>query len=133
MPTLPATQAAPIQQYLAQILQANGGASPSPQRTGSPAVLNTSLSQSETTRSRSPIIRDRSTTPIGTPPPTHSQAPLANMNTADLMKNLTSLGLLGGSQSNRTPTASQDTHNSPADLAIIAMGPFKLDSKDLQR
>ncbi|KAJ2959091.1 hypothetical protein NQZ79_g5384 [Umbelopsis isabellina] len=133
LPTLPATQAAPIQQYLAQILQSNGGASPSPQRTGSPAVLNASLPQSENAHSRSPILRDRSTTPIGTPPPTHAQAPLANMNTADLMKNLTSLGLLGGNQSSQTSTARQDTNTSPADLAIIAMGPFKLDSKDLQR
>jgi hypothetical protein len=101
--------------------------------TGSPAALNANLPQSESINSRSPRQRDRSATPVGTPPPTHANAAAANRNAVDLMKNLTTLGLLGGNQSNQTSAARQDTNTPPAEIAIIGMGPFRLDSKDLQR
>ncbi|KAI8576146.1 hypothetical protein K450DRAFT_258229 [Umbelopsis ramanniana AG] len=89
LPTLPPAQAAPIQQYLAQIL------------------------------------------PPGTPPPASVSSSVSNMNALDLMKNLTSLGLLGGVSSGQ-PASEQKKDFASGNMTVAMFGPFRLESKDIQ-
>lgn len=124
LPTLSPAQAAPIQQYLAQILPTATAPTPSP------GMLHANLPRQDQPNIGSPIMRDRSTTPTGTPPPISGPPPpTSNMNTAALMKNLTSLGLLGGGVSAQ-PT--NDHSKSMPGGILTDFGPFRLDSKDIQ-
>jgi hypothetical protein len=94
--------------------------------------MNANLSPQAKASIGSPAIRERSTTPIGTEPPASAQLPATtNMNTADLMKNLTSLGLLG-SMAALQPPKEQNKNLPSNNLPIVAFGPFRLDSKDIQ-
>ncbi|KAI9286316.1 hypothetical protein BC943DRAFT_342727 [Umbelopsis sp. AD052] len=132
LPTLPPAQAAPIQQYLAQILPP--GAAPSAlTQVGSPSprMGHAAKPLHEKPSMGSPVTMDRSTPPIGTPPPASSSLSGSNMNALDLMKNLTSLGLLGGVSSGK-PASEQKKDLASGNMTVAMFGPFRLESKDIQ-
>ncbi|CAO3696330.1 unnamed protein product [Umbelopsis ramanniana] len=132
LPTLPPAQAAPIQQYLAQILPP-GTTPPALTQAGSPShgMGNAASPLPDKPSVGSPVTMDRSTPPIGTPPPTSVSSSTSNMNALDLMKNLTSLGLLGGMTS-RKPASEQKKDFASGNMTVAMFGLFRLDSKDIQ-
>lgn len=115
LPTLPSAQATPIEQYLSQIAFSTGVNTSSANVVAATPTL--TINSISSPLNKSPITNTPSTmSPIPRP-----AQPVAKVDTADLLKSLTSMGYL-----DPTPTSSTTT------LSLEALGPFLLDSKDLQ-
>ncbi|KAI9254250.1 hypothetical protein BY458DRAFT_558860 [Sporodiniella umbellata] len=117
LPTLPPAQASPIEQYISQIASTTTS-------TGSPALANTMVSTPTLTiNSISPPINKSPTINTASPilHPAATASPVGKVDTADLLKSLTSMGYL-----DPNPTPSKQT------VSIESIGPVTLDFKDLQ-
>ncbi|GAA5814611.1 hypothetical protein MFLAVUS_008110 [Mucor flavus] len=113
LPTLPATQASTIEQYLAQIAPPATIVTPSP-----------TLSFSNTP----PLTTTPATTTTTTIQPSPPKPQSSSVDTADLLKSLTSMGYLSPSPVIKPSPIIDD--QSP--ISLNKFGPFLLDSKDLQ-
>ncbi|CEP09024.1 hypothetical protein [Parasitella parasitica] len=123
LPTLPPAQASSIEQYLAQI----ASASPSQKAASLPPVV----SAPSPTRVN-PRLAFQSSNSSSTPPlaaaNTGGVVKSAPVDTADLLKSLTSMGYLSPSP----PVVANKPSDEPQALSINRFGSFVLDSKDLQ-
>ncbi|CAO3641527.1 unnamed protein product [Mucor fragilis] len=131
LPTLPPTQAASIEQYLAQIAIASPSQKPANLpvvSTPSPTLINPRI-PFPTTHTPTPPLAANVLSPAMPP----SASPLATaghakVDTADLLKSLTSMGYLSPSP----PVVANKPSDDPQVLSMNRFGPFILDSKDLQ-
>ncbi|GAN08321.1 conserved hypothetical protein [Mucor ambiguus] len=135
LPTLPPAQAASIEQYLAQIATASPSQKPANLpvvSTPSPTLISPRVPFPNTHTPTPPLVANV-LSPVIPPLPA---SPLANqqtsshtkVDTADLLKSLTSMGYLSPSP----PVVANKPSDDPQVLSMNRFGPFILDSKDLQ-
>ncbi|KAL9536870.1 hypothetical protein MBANPS3_012299 [Mucor bainieri] len=135
LPTLPPAQAASIEQYLAQIATASPSQKPANLpvvSTPSPTLINPRVPFSTTHTPTPPLVASVLSPAI----PPLPASPLANqqtsshakVDTADLLKSLTSMGYLSPSP----PVVANKPSDDPQVVSMNRFGPFVLDSKDLQ-
>ncbi|KAI8636762.1 hypothetical protein BD408DRAFT_406935 [Parasitella parasitica] len=134
LPTLPPAQASSIEQYLAQIASASPSQKPANLPTTvsapSPTQVNTRL-HFQTSKTLTPPLVANVLSPAIPPSPltaTSTSAKNTKVDTADLLKSLTSMGYLSPSP----PVVANKPSDEPQVLSINRFGPFVLDSKDLQ-
>lgn len=130
MPTLPPAQASSIEQYLAQIATASPSQTPANLpvvSTPSPTLVNSRLSFQNTNTPTPPLVANV-LSPAIPPSPLSTTSKNAKVDTADLLKSLTSMGYLSPSP----PVVANKPSDDSQVLSINRFGPFVLDSKDLQ-
>lgn len=118
---MPPTQATTIEQYLAQI------ASPSL----APATVVTPSPTLSFSNTPPPSVQ---TPPVQAPKPQPKAQPTSSVDTADLLKSLTSMGYLSPSPPiiKPSPVPKHVEITNPSTENVNKFGPFLLDSKDLQ-
>ncbi|KAK4512022.1 DRAP deaminase [Mucor velutinosus] len=130
LPTLPPAQAASIEQYLAQIAIASPSQKPANLpvvSTPSPTLVNPRVPFSTTHTPTPPLVANvlsPAIPPLPASPLTNQQT---KVDTADLLKSLTSMGYLSPSS-----VVANKPSDDPQVLSMNRFGPFILDSKDLQ-
>ncbi|KAL7310168.1 mRNA 3' end processing factor, variant 2 [Mucor circinelloides] len=130
LPTLPPAQASSIEQYLAQIAIASPSQKPTSLpvvSTPSPTLINPRIPFQTAQTPTPPLVANVLSPAIPPASPLTTHASNAKVDTADLLKSLTSMGYLSPS-----PVVANKPSDDPQVLSMNRFGPFILDSKDLQ-